>query len=133
MCGAPFWGVAGAAACAYFAYLSYSHLREGDVGWSHDWWSLLTYGVWIALILAMISETRCWRERTFFVLVLLNLTLGFVFSIWTGETATTLRTMREISIAIWALAALASIRTITTPSTPMSKLPEEGTSAPSAQ
>ena len=132
MCGAPFWGVSGAVACTYFAYLSYSHLREGDVGWSQDWWSLLTYAVWIVLILGVLSETRCWRERTFFVLVLLNLAMGFVFSIWTGETTSALSTMRKISIAVWALAAVASITTVTTPSTPAGKLPGDGTPAPSA-
>ena len=115
MCGTPFWGLVVAIACAYFSYLSYSRLRDGDFTWVHDWWSVLTYGVWIALILGAISEVRCWRERIVFGLVLANFTLGFTLSAWSSAPISAVRDAREISLAIWAMAALASLTTLSRP------------------
>jgi hypothetical protein len=115
MCGTPFWGVAAAIACAYFSYLSYSRLRNGDFTWVHDGWSVLTYGVWIALILGVLSEVRCWRERILFGLVLVNFTLGFTLSAWATAPLAAVREAREISLALWALAAVASLMTLRSP------------------
>src|SRR5215467_4005291 len=78
MCGSRFWGVAAAVGCFYFAYSAYSRLRDGDFSWVHDSWSLVTYAVWIIFVLALLSESRCWRERIFFGLVFASFTLGFV-------------------------------------------------------
>ena len=116
MCGTPFWGVVAAIACAYFAYLSYSRLRNDDFSWVHDVWTVLTYGVWIALILGTLSEVRCARERVFFGLLLLNFTLGFTLSAWSTAPMNAVREGREISVAIWILAAVASLTTLKSPS-----------------
>ena len=92
MCRSWFWGIAGAIACAYFAYLAY-----------------------IRLVLGLISETRCWRERVFFGLVLLNLAAGFAFSLWTAAPSNYARDSRDVSFVLWILAALASLMTLAHP------------------
>ena len=115
MCGTPFWGVVAAIACLYFAYLSYSRLRNGDFFWVHDAWTVLTYGVWIALILGTLSEVQCTRERIFFGLLLLNFTLGFALSAWSAAPLNAVRDAREISLAIWVLAGVASLMTLKSP------------------
>ena len=115
MCRNRFWGIIGAIACAYFAYLAYIRLRDADFFWSHDLWSLLTSAVWIMLVLGLISETRCWRERVFFGLVLLNLAAGFAFSLWTAAPLNYALDSREVSFVLWILAALASLTTLAHP------------------
>jgi len=115
MCRSWFWGIVGAIACAYFAYLAYIRLRDADFFWSHDLWSLLTSAVWIMLVLGLISETRCWRERVFFGLVLLNLAAGFAFSLWTAAPLNYARDSRDVSFVLWILAALASLMTLAHP------------------
>jgi hypothetical protein len=115
MCTTRFWGIAGALACAYFAYLAYAHVRDADYSWSHDWESVFTGGVWVLLLIGLLSETRCWRERAFFGLLMLNFTLAFVLSVWKAAPDGTMRTAREISLVLWLLAALASLLTLRTP------------------
>jgi len=115
MCHSRFWGIVGAISCAYFAYLAYTRLRDADFLWSHDLWSLLTSAVWIMLVLGLISETRCWRERVFFGLVLLNLAAGFAFSLWTAAPLNYARDSRDVSFVLWILAALASLMTLAHP------------------
>jgi len=115
MCHSRFWGIVGAISCAYFAYLAYTRLRDADFLWSHDVWSLLTSAVWIMLVLGLISETRCWRERVFFGLVLLNLAAGFAFSLWTAAPLNYARDSRDVSFVLWILAALASLMTLAHP------------------
>jgi hypothetical protein len=114
MCGSRFWGVSGSAASAYFAYLAYVRLRDGDLLWSHDWWSLLMYSVWVALVLGLLSETRCWRERIFFALVFLNLATGLVFSVWNAPLNYS-REARDASLTVWCLALAASLMTLANP------------------
>ena len=109
MCGMPLWGIAGVMACSYLAYVSFAHVREGDFSWSHDFLSIVTYAVWVILIVGLISETRCLRERLFFVLVFANFTLGFVLAVWAEAPFEIVRKVREISSALWALAAVASL------------------------
>jgi hypothetical protein len=109
MCGMPLWGVAGAMVCSYLAYVSYAHVRQGEFSWSHDLLSIVTYAVWVLLIAGLISETRCLRERLFFVLVFANFTLGFVLAVWAEAPFEMVRKVREISSALWALAAIASL------------------------
>src|SRR5207248_1064550 len=66
MCGTPFWGAAAAAASAYFAYSSFGRLHSADLHWQHDWWTILTWLVWVVVIAGVFTETRCWRERLLF-------------------------------------------------------------------
>lgn len=114
MCGTPFWGVAAVVACGYFAHLSYSQLRA-DYQWQHEWWTVLTWAVWVVLIAGLVSETHCWRERVFFVLLLLNFLLGFVFAAWSTAATSAVRAGRGLSLALWVLAGLASLGTLTLP------------------
>ncbi len=111
MCGTAFWGIAGAAASVYFSYLSYSHLRSQDYFWVHDWWTVLTYAIWMVLIGGLLTETRCWRERIFFGLALLNFVLGFAVSAWSSAPEQAVRQLRIASTVLWALAAVASLTT----------------------
>lgn len=112
MCGIPFRGIAATAACAYFAYSAFSELREGDFYWQHGWWTLITWMVWILLIAGLLSETRCWRERIFFGLLLLNFLLGFVLAAWSTASTLMIRQGRQISLVLWILSGLASLRTV---------------------
>jgi hypothetical protein len=105
----PLWGIAGAMVCSYLAYVSYAHVRQGEFTWSHDMLSIVTYAVWVLLIAGLISETRCLRERFFFVLVFANFTLGFVLAVWADAPLDMVRKVREISSGLWALAAIASL------------------------
>jgi hypothetical protein len=109
MCGTALWGFAGAA--AYFSYLSYAHLSSGDYSWVHNWWTVLTYAVWVVLITGLLTETRCWRERIFFGLVMLTFLLGFAFSAWSNAPEHAVRQLRVASTLLWALAAVASLTT----------------------
>lgn len=120
MCGIPFWGIAAAAACAYFAYSAFSQLREGDFYWQHGSWTLITWIIWILLIAGLQVETRCWRERIFFGLLLLNFLLGFALAAWTTASASMIRHGRQVSLVLWVLSGLASFSTVTasTPAPP---------------
>jgi hypothetical protein len=115
MCRSRFWGILGAIACGYFAYRAYARLREADLLWSHDLWSLLTSAVWMLLVLGLISETRCWRERVFFGLVFLNLATACVFSLWTAARLNYAHAALEGSLLVWILAAVASLMTLAHP------------------
>jgi len=108
MCGKPLWGISGLASCSYFAYLSYSHVRSAEFDWPHDGGSILAYAVWVLLMAALVSETSCWLERIFFVLVLANFGLGFVIAVWTDAPFQRVRDLRTLSVWTWALAALVS-------------------------
>ena len=125
MCGTPFWGITASAACAYFAYSSHSQLADGNFYWQHGWWIVITWAIWLLLIMGLVSETRCWRERIFFGLMLLNFTLGFVLAAWSTASFPTIRVGRQISLVLWILAALASLRTVTSagssPKVPVAK------------
>ena len=112
MCTTPFWGVAAAIGCSYFAYLAYAHLRDGELTWFHDWESILTGGVWIVLILGLIAETSCWRERTFFLLLLANFSIALVLALWESAPMNVRRSAREISLALWLLSIVASLATL---------------------
>jgi disulfide bond formation protein DsbB len=111
MCGTPLWGIVGAVASAYFAYLSYSHLASGDFSWTHSWWTVLTYAVWVTVIGGLLTEKLCLRERIFFTLMLLIVSLGLGFSAWSRAPEHAIRQLRMASTALWALAAIASLTT----------------------
>jgi hypothetical protein len=109
MCGTPFWGFAGVVACTYFSYLSLSHVQRGEFGWPHDAWSIVSYAVWVLLMAGLARETRCWRERVFFGLVLTNFGFGFLVSVWTNASDEMVRELRIISTGLWGAAALVSL------------------------
>lgn len=111
MCGTPLWGIAGAAASAYFAYVSYSHLISANYSWPHTWWTVLTYAVWVTVIGGLLTETLCRRERVMFSLMLLICLLGLAFSAWSAAPEHAVRQLRMVSTALWAFAALASLTT----------------------
>ena len=119
MCGARSWGVAATAVSIYLAYLSYSQVREGDFYWQHEWWTILTWAVWLVLTAGLLTETQCWREQMFFGVVLLNLALGLVFAVWASPPASAVRHAREAAVGLWILAAFASLTTLShRPQTP---------------
>ncbi len=109
MCGMPLWGVTGTLACSYLAYLSYSHVRRAEFEWTHDGWSIATYSVWVLLMVGLLGETRCWRERIFFGLVMANFVLGLALAVWQAAPVDAVRHVRVISAALWAAAALVSL------------------------
>ena len=125
MCGTPFWGIVAAIACAYFAYSAFRQVREQNFDFQHGWWTVITWAIWLLLIVGLVSETRCWRERIFFGLMLLNFSLGFVLAAWSTASLATIRVGRQISLVLWVLAALASLRTVTSagssPKVPLAK------------
>jgi hypothetical protein len=118
MCTTPFWGITGAVACGYFSYLAYARLRDGEFSWSHEWESIAASAIWVVLMVALLSETRCWRERTFFGLLLLNFTLAFTLGAWRTAPIAAGRDARKISLVLWLMATLASLMTVPTPAQP---------------
>ena len=112
MCGTPFWGIAAAAGCAYFAYSAFVELRADDFYWQHGWWTLITWIIWILLIAGLFFETRCWRERTFFGLLFVNFLLGFTLAAWSLAPPEMVRYSRKISLVLWTLSLLASLLTV---------------------
>lgn len=115
MCATPFWGAVAAAASAYFAYSSWERLHTGDLYFQHDWWTTATWIVWIVLIAGVISETRCWRERLYFGVVLLNFLLGFVLSMWSAAPPGAVVVGWRISVALWVLAVATALLTVVAP------------------
>ena len=112
MCGTLFWGIAAAAASAYFAYSAYAELRAKDFYWQHGWWTLITWIIWILLIAGLFSETRCWRERIFFGLLLLNFLLGFTLAAWDSASLAMVGSARKISFVLWTLSLLGGLLTV---------------------
>jgi hypothetical protein len=112
MCGTPIWGIAALAGGLYLAYASWARVQRGDVVWTGDVWTLLTYGVWIILMAGLFRETRCIRERVFFAVVLLNFTLGLILGAWHGIAEQTARNARLIVVGLWTIAAIASALTM---------------------
>lgn len=76
---------------------------------------MLTYSVWIVLLLGLLSEVRCRRERIFFGLVLVNLAIGFAFSLWDAAPVHRAGEAREMVLALWLLAAVAGLMTLARP------------------
>ena len=109
ICGTPVWGITGVIGCSYLAYISYAHVRQQEFDWSHDFWFIVTSAVWILLMAGLMTETRCWRERMFFALVLANFALGFTVAVWKNAPVATVRELREWSAGLWALGALVGL------------------------
>lgn len=112
MCRAPLWGVAGFLGCAYFAWISFGHVARNEYEWPHDVWTAATYVVWIVLLAGLAVDTRCWRERVFFGLLVINFVVGCGLTLWRSVPYTDVRIARIGTGALWALAALVSLTTL---------------------
>jgi hypothetical protein len=112
MCRTPLWGVAGFLGCAYFAWLSFSHVTRNEYDWPHDWWTAATYLVWILLLAGLALDTRCLRERVFFSLLVINFAIGCGLTLWYNIPSADVRSARIGTGALWALAALVSLMTL---------------------
>jgi hypothetical protein len=112
MCGTPLWGLAGFVLSAYFSYRSYWHVANGAYAWPHTAWTVVTYGIWAVLIVGLLTETRCLRERVFLGLVLLAFLPGLAFSAWFRAPESMVHQVRIAVMVLWSLAALASLTTL---------------------
>ncbi len=112
MCRTPLWGVAGFLGCAYFAWLSFSHVTRNEYDWPHDLWTAATYIVWIVLLAGLAVDTRCWRERLFFGLLVINFVVGCGLTLWSNVPSADVRVARIGTGALWAVAALVSLTTL---------------------
>jgi hypothetical protein len=114
MCRAPVWGVAGFLGCAYFTWISLSHVSRNEYDWPHDYWTAATYVVWILLLAWLVQDTRCLRERLFFGVLVVNFVIGCGMTLWRNIPATDVRTARIGTGALWAIAGLVSLTTLRT-------------------
>ena len=112
MCRTPLWGVAGFFGCAYFTWLSFSHVARKEYDWPHDWWTAVTYIVWILLLAGLALDTRCLRERVFFGVLVINFVIGCGLTLWSNIPPADVRTARIGTGGLWALAALVSLTTL---------------------
>jgi hypothetical protein len=112
MCRTPLWGVAGFLGCAYFAWISFGHVTRNEYEWPHDYWTSATYVVWIVLLAGLAVDTRCWRERMFFGLLVINFVAGCGLSLWRNVPYGDVRLARIGTGALWAVAALVSLTTL---------------------
>jgi hypothetical protein len=112
MCRTPLWGVAGFLGCSYFAWVSFSRVTRGNYDWPHDFWTAATYIVWILLLAGLALDTRCWRERMFFGLLVINFVVGCGLTLWSNVPPADVRTARIGTGAFWAVAALVSLTTL---------------------
>jgi hypothetical protein len=118
MCRTPLWGLAGFIGCAYFTWISFAHVIHNEFEWPHDYWTAATYVVWIVLLAALGLDTRCWRERMFFGVLVINFVVGCALTLWRTIPPNDLRIARTGTGALWALAALLSLTTLGNTRTP---------------
>lgn len=112
MCRATPWGVMGFLACAYFTWISFHHILRGEYDWPHDGWTAATYVVWIVLLVGLMLDTRCLRERIFFGVLVANFVVGFGLTVWKTVPSNQVHNARIGTGALWAVAALASLATM---------------------
>jgi hypothetical protein len=112
MCRTPLWGIAGFLGCAYFSWVSFSHVAHNEFEWPHDLWTAATYVVWILLLVGLALDTRCPRERLFFGVLVVNFIAGCALTLWHHVPPADVRTARIATGALWALAALLSLTTL---------------------
>jgi hypothetical protein len=112
MCRTSLWGVAGFLACAYFTWGAFGHVIRNSYLWPHDAWTAATYVVWIVLLTALTVDTRCWRERFFFGVLVLNFLIGFGLTVWKTAPAGDVRAIRLVTGVLWALAGVLSLTTV---------------------
>ena len=109
MCSSRLWGIAGFLGCSYFVWLSFSHVLRNEYDWPHDGWTAATYIVWILLLGGLALDTRCWRERVFFGILVLDFAIGFSMTVWRTIPAADVRAARLGTGKLWTLAALVSL------------------------
>jgi hypothetical protein len=112
MCLTPLWGAAGFLGCAYFAWVSLTHITHNEYEWPHDSWTAATYIVWILLLIGLALDTHCRRERLFFGLLVINFVIGCGLTLWSGISSADVRSARFATGALWAAAALVSLTTL---------------------
>lgn len=108
MCGSKLWTISGFICCAYFAKVAATRV-ESVTPWSHDPWDIATHLIWMIFMIGLITETRCWKERLFFGLVLANFAFAFGMGLWSGASDPTVRETRFVSAIAWAVAAGVSL------------------------
>ena len=112
MCRTSLWGVAGFLGCAYFAWISFGHVVRNEFEWPHDLWTSVTYVVWVVLLVALLTDTRCLRERLFFGVLVINFVAGFCLTVWHHVPPADVRIGRIGTGALWGLAGLLSLTTV---------------------
>ncbi len=108
LCGSKFWSLSSSLGCVYLAWLTYSRISSHQFEWPNDIWSVLAYGVWVLFLLILMAETRCFRERLLFTVLLANFALALSMAFAPHLQPTTAQTARQISLALWVLGALYS-------------------------
>lgn len=108
ICGSRLWTIAGLLCSAYFAKVAVERVRSANIAWSHDHLDITTHGVWVLFMLGLMTETRCWKERVFFGVVMANFALAFVMGLWSSAPEALVGQTRWISAALWILSAVAS-------------------------
>jgi hypothetical protein len=108
LCGSKFWSLSSSLGCVYLAWLAFARIRSQQFEWPNDIWSILAYGVWVAFLLVLMTETRCFRERLLFALLIANFALALWMAAAPNLHPTTAQTARQISLALWVLGALYS-------------------------
>jgi hypothetical protein len=108
MCGSKIWTVAAFLCSGYFARIAWGRLHGGRLSWSHQGLDIATHLIWVLFMAGLVGETRCWKERSFFAVVLVNFSLAFGMGIWTGAPEFIVRQTRVVSLSLWVLAALLS-------------------------
>lgn len=112
MCRAMGWGVMGFLACGYFAWISFSYILRSQYDWPHDGWTAATYVVWIILLVGLMLDTHCLRERLFFGVLVVNFVIGFGLTLWQTVSLAQMHNARIGTGALWAVAALLSLTTV---------------------
>jgi hypothetical protein len=112
MCRASAWGIMAFLACSYFAWISLKHVLRSEYDWPHDGWTAATYVVWIVLLAGFMLDTRCFRERLFFGILVLNFLIGFGLTLWRTVGMDQVHEARIGTGVLWGLAALVSLTTV---------------------
>jgi hypothetical protein len=108
LCGSKFWSLSSSLGCVYLAWLAYARISSHQYEWPNDVWSILAYGVWVAFLLVLTTETRCFRERLLFTVLIANFALALWMAAAPNLQPTTAQIARQISLALWILGALYS-------------------------
>ena len=124
MCGSRTWTIVAFVSCAYFTKIALGRVSAGTMGWSHDVVDIITHLVWVTFLVGLLTETRCWKERVFFSLVLLNFCMASIMGLWSAAPEAVVTRSRQLSAGIWGLAALVSLLLIFMP---RQRGPEGGT------
>jgi hypothetical protein len=115
LCGSKFWSLSSSLGCVYLAWLTYARISSHQYEWPSDVWSILAYGVWVAFLLVLMTETRCFRERLLFTVLIANFALALWMAAAPNLQPTTAQIARQISLALWILGALYSASFILRP------------------